>query len=102
MNDKRAETGYWVMRCPVISTAHMTEDVAQELADTLPGEDVFGCYCAVTGHGGFVRAPDDEAEFESLPVSLRDCLRWAKREGFEWLRFDADGDQIGELTVYEW
>lgn len=31
-----------------------------------------------------------------------ESAEWAEREGFEWVRFDADGDQIGELTVYEW
>lgn len=106
--NKRAETDYWVMRVPVISTAHLTEDVARELSETLPGEDFHGLLNAVTPFGGFVACDDPDSpgdlggEIGPLPKCLRDCFRWANREGFEWVRFDADGDQIGELPVYEW
>ena len=102
--NKRAETDYWVMRVPVISTAHITEDVARELAETLPGEDFYGLLNAVTPFGGFVACddPDYPSDMPPLPKCLRDCFNWAVDEGFEWIRFDADGDQIGELTVYEW
>ncbi len=98
----------WVMHIPVITTAHLTQEVAQALAEVLPGEDFYGLYCAVTAHGGFVAfgelGPMDLLE---LPKCLADVARWARRTGtpeecWEWVRFDADGDQIGELTVYEW
>lgn len=105
--NKRVEKDYWVMRVPVISTAHLTENVARELAETLPGEDFYGFYNAVTPHGGFIACGEEiDDGFNSplidTPKCLRDCLRWANREGFEWIRFDADGDQVGELTIYEW
>ena len=102
--NKRAEKDYWVMRVPVISTAHLTEDVACELAETLPCEDFYGLLHAGTPFGGFVACddPDPPPTMEPLPKCLHDCFTWACDEGFEWIRFDAEGDQIGELPVYEW
>lgn len=103
MMDKRAAHSYWVMQCPVISTGHLTADVAARFAEAMPGGEFFyGLYHAPTTHGGFVACPDETVLDDEVPRCLRDCMRWAMREGFEWLRFDADGDQIGELTVYEW
>ena len=98
------ETDYWVLQAPVISSEHLTENVAQELRDLLPGEDFYGFLAAVTPFGGFIACDDPDAPSTEppLPQCLRDCFRWANNEGFEWVRFDADGDQIGELTVYEW
>lgn len=101
--NKRATRGYWTMELPVISTGHLTEEVAEALSKVLPGEDFYGYYCAVTGHGGFVHFGDLEAdERGNLPACLRDVAEWAEREEFEWVRFDSDGDRIEGLPYYEW
>lgn len=93
---------YWVMRCPMITTAHLTQDVAQALADTPPGEDFYGAPCMIGSHGGMICTSASLVLSSDAPESLRRVVAWARREGFDWLRVDADGDQIGELMIYEW
>lgn len=99
---KRAQRGCWVMQCPVISTGHVPEDVRDAMLEA-PGKDSFyGLYHAPTEHGCFVACPDDLGVQEALPIPLRNCVAWAIRNGFKWLRFDADGDLIPELKTYDW
>lgn len=102
MNDKRAATGFWVMQVPVISTGHFTEAAAAELSDTLPGEAFHDAPCMVGSHGGMIYCADVENLPESAPQCVRDVLEWGKREGYEWLRLDADGDTIAGLPEYAW
>lgn len=98
---KRDERGYWVMKCPVLTTGHLTGDVAAGLTEVLPGEDFHGLDVMIGAFGAMVRCVDEEEVLKSVPACLRTALAWAIAEGFDWVRFDAEGDQIGDLTVYE-
>lgn len=101
--NKRAAHGFWVMTLPVISEGHLTEDVHEELTETLPGEDFYGCLCMMGGEAGaLVRCDDLELLPSDTPACLRNALEWAKGEGFEWVRFDTDGDVIPGLELFEW
>ena len=96
----------WIMQAPVLSTAHLSEEVGEKLAQTLPGEDLFGFVCMIGPDGGLVYFGDpdswiDEPE-EKMPACLRDCATWANNEGYEWVRFDSSGDVVEGLPVYEW
>lgn len=94
----------WVMVVPVISTAHLSEEVGEALAGALSGSDFFGFMCMVGPIGGMVYLGDLDlyADDPELPVCLRDCGAWANSKGHEWVRFDPDGDVVRGLPVYEW
>lgn len=100
--DKRAETGYWVMRVPVISTAHITPAVGQELHELLPGEEFYDTPCMGGAHGSMLYCADTDNLPEDAPQCLRDVLAWARGEGFDWVRLDADGDSIDGLPEFAW
>lgn len=100
--NKRDTHGFWVMQAPVISDGHLTEDVATTLMELLPGEELHGTICMIGGHGALVRCDDLELLPKDTPDCLRTVLEWAKGEGFEWVRFDEDGDLIPALPQYDW
>lgn len=107
MTDKRDSHGYWVMQCPVISTAHVTAEVGEAMRNAPPHLDenpgaLYGLYYAITMHGAFIACPDDTVLDSEVPKCLRDCFRWAQSEGLEWIRFDCEGDFIPELPEYDW
>ena len=98
------ETDYWVLQAPVISSEHLTENVAQELRDLLPGEDFYGFLAAVTPFGGFIAIDGWDSEIEGyiVPECLKDVCRWVEAEGFDWVRLDAEGAKISCLALYAW
>lgn len=100
--NKRNANGFWVMQAPVISEGHLTEDVHEALMGTLPGEDFNGALCLIGGHGALVRCDDIDLLSKGAPACLRKSLEWAKGEGFEWVRFDTDGDVIAALELHDW
>lgn len=98
---------YWTMHIPVISTAHLTMEIAAEMTALLPGEDLYGLECAVTAFGAFVRFPEDHEALEDtpdLPTCLRDVAVWVigRQQECAWVRFDRDGDVRDGLPVYDW
>lgn len=101
-DSQAAKPSYWVMQCPVISTGHLTAELGKKLSELLPGEDFHGFVAAVTPFGGFIACSDEGSLDNEVPACLADALRWCLKEGFEWLRFDSDGDFIPELTTYDW
>lgn len=100
--DKRAQTGYWTMQVPVLSTAHITPAIGRELSETLPGEDFYGAACMIGSHGAMLYCGELDELPESAPQCVRDVLAWAKGEGFEWVRLDEAGDTIDALPEYAW
>lgn len=90
---------YWVMRAPVLSTAHIEPETMRGLehgAYGLRREIVLAI------DGGALIYLFGGNKFDAAPKSLRDCVRWVRHRGFDWLRFDADGDKIPELPIYPW
>ena len=100
--NKRNANGYWTMSAPVISEGHLAEEVHEAMMETLPGEDFHGALCMIGSHGALVRCDDLELLPSDTPACLRNALEWAKGEGFEWVRFDTDGDVIPGLELFEW
>ena len=80
----------WIMRVPVISTAHMPYYDALEKLD---------CVKALTQEGGFVWVGEDLEEDHWLkPIAA-----WLLAHGFDhWVRFDADADTVDGLPTFEW
>ena len=94
---------FQVMHAPVISTNHLDKTTRIKLSED---RNVFDLYRFVYDHGVFVFASDETVflsrpSCEDIPTDLVECFRWAWKEGFEWIRFDTDGDVIGSLPVLD-
>lgn len=94
---------FQVMHAPVISAAHLDKTTRIKLSQD---HNVFDLYRFVYDHGVFVFASDEAVllsslDCEDIPADLAECFRWAWKEGFEWIRFDTDGDVIGSLPVLD-
>ena len=37
-----------------------------------------------------------------LPPDLLNAICWAKANGYDWIRFDEDGDAVPNLKIYPW
>lgn len=90
-----------------LSTAHVSEDTAALLEDTLQqtlGTAPFICF-QKDDYGWFVHVPADVSMRESLdtfPEDLRTCMDHARAEGCTWLMFDRDADLVEGLPAYDW
>jgi hypothetical protein len=96
-----------IMSCPVISTAHLTEDEAQRSPCDWPTHCMeseygflvyFGTVAdlrnTIEGGGG----PDPLDEWRGFLAAAE----WAQSHGFEWIRFDQDAEQQPGVPTYEW
>lgn len=99
---KGNERNYWVMQVPVISTRHLAKTVMEKLDETLPGEDFHGIQCILGKYGAMLSSADLDNLAPGAPGCLRDVLEWGRSEGFDWIRVDGCGDEIGGLPEYPW
>lgn len=99
--NKRDSHNFWVMTAPVISDGHLTEKVATELVHVLPGEEFHGTAVMIGSHGALVSCDELETLSKTAPECLRKSLEWASGQGFEWVRFDEDGDIIEGLEMHQ-
>lgn len=91
----------WIMHVPVISTGHLTMESAN--IEITPDFEGPGYLYAIPTQGGFmVYGGEDALENPEIPDDLRNVLSWALWNGYDWVRFDPDGDRIEELPWYEW
>lgn len=100
-----------IIAMPNISTAHLTQEVAERL--TTDGDKNPWLPCAAWEYGFFIYLADyDEhsrADGVELPQCLQDVGKWLAQQMAEmgdtlsgWVRFDADADRVDELPQYEW
>lgn len=96
-----------VLCVPVISTAHVTEADMERLTDAIRSDSIPG---AAYAEGAWVWVPsspdrvgedDDEETYEGMPSVLR-VVRWARKQGFHFVRLDRDADEVSDLPSYEW
>lgn len=86
----------WIMNVPVLSTHHLTPETANtEVKDfTGPGE----LFTVLFDEGFMVfveHAPD-------VPDDLMVVGKWARENGYSWVRFSGVGGTVKDLPVYEW
>lgn len=81
----------YVMRVPSLSTAHVPTDF-----DIHESGGLFAAYDY--GFFLFLGEYPDAGEPEWI-TKLRD---WALPQGFGWVRFDCDGDEVEELEKFTW
>lgn len=94
---------FQVMHAPVISIFHLDNITRLKLSDD---RNVFDLYRFVYDRGVFVFACDEtvflvQPHREDIPTDLAGCFRWAWGNGFEWIRFDIDGDVIASLPTFD-
>ena len=94
-----------VLRVPVISTAHLTREVAGILESK--GNDNPWVPCAEWEYGFFLYLEDPEAREEESEADIT-CLYairdWLREQGFKdcWVRLDCDADKVEGLPTYDW
>ena len=94
---------FQVMCAPVISDLHIKPATRLMISDD---RNALGLHRLVYERGALVFAHGEaalqgDADYEDIPTDLAECIRWAWSEGFEWLRFDLDGDVIAGLPVFD-
>lgn len=87
----------WIMKVPVISTAHLRLETFRLL------EFASDWFTATYDEGGglFIWV-DEYADLDEAPEDLRIVMKWAREAGFDWLRFDNCGDDVPGLPTYDW
>lgn len=93
------------MQVPVISTGHLSPEVAKLLGER--GDNNPFIPCAVWEYGYFIyldepeaRESDEEVDIQCL-LAIRDWLR-AKGYRDGWVRLDCDADRVPDLPFYDW
>jgi hypothetical protein len=99
---------------PVISTSHLTQEVAETL--TALGNDNCWVPCAAWPHGFFISLKSIEenvAEGEEVPKCLQDIAEWLKTKTLPcsangqtwngtWVQLDQAVDAVEGLPTYDW
>jgi hypothetical protein len=99
---------------PVISTSHITQEVAERL--TKEGNNNSWCVCASWENGFFLHLDDLEAavcQDDSTPQCLFDIRDWLRTKNLictdgdhrfrgDWVRLDSDGAVQEDLPSYDW
>ena len=97
--------GLEITAMPVISTAHLTADVAERLAEG----GTHWCPCASWPNGFFMFLDELEDGEEEVPQCLLDIRNWLRAyeksnvvDNSRWVRLDSDGAHAEGLPVYDW
>jgi len=99
---------------PVITTAHITQEVAALL--TKEGNNNPWCPCASWEHGFFLHLDELEvraSETVTIPQCLYDIRNWLRAKNLrtahgnttsraDWVRLDQDADVVEGLPAYDW
>lgn len=92
-----------VRRFIVLSTGHVTEKTAK-LLDDVP-VDEWPCLGGRYGqYGWFLYAHDENCGTgkDAIPDDLFAVMTWARKQGFEYLLLDCDGDEVEGLPIHDW
>lgn len=89
----------WVMTVPVISTAHLT--AKNRYDPPIDDDELYGLLAVPLLGGLMVHVGEDYAHDPDMPEDLVKAAQWAQDLGYEWLRFDCDGDVIADLPIYD-
>ncbi len=93
---------HWVLSMPVISTGHITRSTNDLLTADQLSPSVASC--AGYEHGFFLSVPitTTSTKEQPIPDDLAIVWAWARVNGFQWLRLDADGDEVEGLPTHDW
>ena len=93
-------TPEWIMQVPVLSTRHITPDLA-ELLNNLGSSPAPWDQEVIGIEGGWLLYVGSN-EATDVPEVLAPLFAWTASLGYEWLRLDQDGDVIADLPAYDW
>jgi hypothetical protein len=97
LSGKRPNT-VWMTSLPVISTHHLSQETGTvTLAKGFPWLQV-----AEYETGFYVKVDKYEDHFHEYPEDLRQVMAWATAQKFDWIRIDAEGDDVDGLPIYDW
>ena len=91
-----------IHRIPVISTAHLTKEVAELL--TRKRNNNPWLPCVEWEYGYLLHFGDLEARGSKAPKCLIDIANWLTASHFDdrWVRLDSDADVQDDLPYYDW
>ncbi|MCG8273898.1 hypothetical protein MIC97_20650 [Aquamicrobium sp. NLF2-7] len=92
-----------VRRYIVLSTSHVSEETARRL-DNIPAGD-WPCLGGPYGqYGWFLYAHDENAGIgkDEIPADLFTVMTWTRKQGYDYLLLDCDGDEVEELPRFDW
>jgi hypothetical protein len=95
--EEKAMKKLFTVTIPVIATNHITESTAKDLEKQ--GDANPWTMCAPYEYG-FFYAQDQPVE--GTPQDLAAVMSWARTQGYQWVRLDADGDAVDGLPSYVW
>ena len=85
-----------ITKAPCLSTAHLKPETVIHIV-TLVGDNTM---VAEYEYGFFIYIGEEPVP--GWPEDLEAAAKLARDHGYTWLRFDADGDDVEGLVVYEW
>lgn len=86
-----------------LSTAHLTEQTAQRIEDSV--EQMLGLpfiTYAKGEYGWWVHVPATDPELHMGMTDLLAALQYARSKDCAWIMFDRDVETIEDLPSYEW
>jgi len=103
MLEQRHAPSAHTFRVADLSTAHLTQEAAQQLQD-YGNAGVPALRVMRDEYGFFVSVPSEihAALYEQYPASLIRCIKWACQQGFDYVLFDRDAEPVSALTTYDW
>lgn len=95
-------TSQWLLSIPVLSTGHITKGTSDWLMEGQLAAPL--AQCASFDRGFYLSVPHDSDAIDKsdAPADLAIVWRWAMKNGYPWVRLDADGDEIEQLPTYDW
>ena len=96
-------TSFWIMKVPVVSTAHITLETDKWMLEMSNDErDRYMIHHICGGWMIYVGEEPDNID-ESFPEDLKKLMAWCQEYHFTWLRLDQDGDLIEDkFPTYDW
>ena len=96
-----------IHKIPMISTAHLTREVADVLTKRRDGNP--WCPCAAWDYGYFLFLDNPEDCETPVPQCLLDILEWLRKQevagvldNSRWVRLDESAEKVDELPTYNW
>lgn len=85
-----------------ISIGHITKHTFDLMKDDNAGVICYPAeeYSLICGF--FIKVSDFEDYIDEIPRDLLACLKFAQKQGCDWLRMDCDYDRVSGLPVYDW
>ena len=78
-----------------------TANLSKKTYDALAGGEL-GPYSVTYEYGLFVHVPDTEEDDEPCPRDLSRVLKYCRKNGVDWIKFDSDETPDAKLPLYQW